>query len=222
MSHFTCLTTLKLTFPDKYVNFSRRLALLRQICASLSSPCLEKLHFVFSCEVRSIPATYAPLANLRAVDTVLSLPQFSRLSDVIFEYHITLLLKEEPTTFGHLMKTSSDSLSADDEISTSASPGPLRSDNLPSDAYFMDESDGTHRLSSAYLEKFLEQRVGGSLRQLQRRGILTTKMAITIDRLTIDESGLVDSRFSDDTVVEDMVGEYYESDDERQRWRRVL
>lgn len=215
MSHFTALTTLELTFRDKHANLSRKLALLSQICASLSSPCLEKLRFVFSCQIRSIPAIYASLANLRAVDTVLSLPQFSRLSDVTFECHVMLLLKDEPTTFGHhLMKTPSESLNADDEISTSESPGPLRSDNLPSGAYFMDEIDGTPRLSSSYLEEFLEHRAEGQLHQLQHRDILTTKMTITIGRQTIDEFDVVDSRFSDGTGMEDMVGEFYESDDE--------
>lgn len=147
------------------------------------------------------------------MDNIFSRLQFSRLSDVTFEYKLVLLLKEEPATFSCLMGTSPDSTDDEPWASLEFLPG----NNLPNDAYLMDKVDSIPRLSSSYLETFLHQRAEGALRQIRDRGILTNKVAVQIVRPRVDENGLdikFVCRFTNIENTGPLVGEYYESEDE--------
>lgn len=154
---------------------------LRQICASLSSTVLEKLHVSSKLYLykpwRPIPRLFASLAGLSSVDTVLSRPQFSRLSDVSFKYLLCFDLEEEPTTFACLTGTSPGSVSAQSSESGD--------DPLPSDAYLM-HRDGRLRVTSTFLETFFKHKVEQELCQLHNRGISRTEMYVTITH-PIDE-----------------------------------
>lgn len=209
ISRFTHLTALELEFKDK--TFMEQLALLEKTCTSVSSPFIEKLHVYVSWwrykPSIKISQVYAALADLRAMDTLLSRSQFSRLSDVTFKYGLSVWLEEEPTTFGCLMAP----LSNNANVGATTSLRPLRDDPLPNDAYVLDEEDGTLRLSSSYLANFLQQWVDGELRRLQHRGILTNKV------LYVNISRPIDKIRSDafvTSVVEAMVAEGEAEEDE--------
>lgn len=199
MSRFTGLTTLELRFDGQMED---QIMGLRHICASLSSYSLEELHFSFLGGASSIAALHASLGGLCVLDTIFSGPQFSRLTDVTFQFDCFLLIEEDYTISSYLMGMSADS-EADETLIFSEL---LRDVDIPSYAFVTDEA-GECWLTSSYLAGFLQQRVEGQLRQLRNRDVLTSDVSVEIGR-------------PNDTIWLDASTEYHTQSNERERRRK--
>lgn len=191
MSRFTCLTNLELSLVDD--SFVEQIELVSQICATVTSPHIEtlviSLHWHSNND--SIPEVFASLEKLRAIDTVLSRTQFAHLSKVTFKFLSSIELEKEPTTFGCLVGPSPNRVPAQ---SSNPADCPGLDELIPSDAYFLRESDGTTRLSDAFLADLLRRKTELELGHLHNRGICQTTVTVCMSHKT---DGLVPQSFWD-------------------------
>lgn len=182
VSHFTCLTVLDLCYEEKPLD--QQLTSLRKICTSISSHQLEVFHMALYDYWNTHPlnALLATLAGLREVDTVLSRPQFGRLSDVTFRYYLKIYVQGPATS------DPSPSIFLDDMMVNAA----LSSQQTPADdgdggasppihAQGLD-LDGTERLSYQDVEELVGRKTEEELSQLHFRGILKKAAYVASDR----------------------------------------
>lgn len=151
------------------------LSMLNEMCASVSTPSLEKLHLSFSTWRENCPELSAALAKLRDVDTTLSSARFSNLSEVSFRFNFDIPLGVKPTTFSDLIGPEP----ASDRAAITPTSHFRRSGTLPSIAFEKDEG-GTLRLIPSWLAEFLRVKAEGELPHLHHRGIVTTKTSVIL------------------------------------------
>lgn len=154
--------------------FETQLSWLNQICTSVSSPVLKTLRPRFYPGRHEIPYIFATLAKLRELDTILSSSRFTHLSDVAIRFAFRVEFEELPTTFASLVGTSVDSAVIDALCFH-------RDDDLPMNAYIIDDDDDLLFLSPSWLKNLFQRRVEEVLPQLHSRGILQIGMFLEFD-----------------------------------------
>lgn len=162
LGRFTCLRMLHL--QDEH-DFASYLKLIGPTLSTISSDQFEELHISSThLDVHYLDALVDTLAHLKAVDDILAHPQFSRLRRVLVHFQ-ALDVSEHAITMALNLK-----------------PGDIFDGVVILYGYTLDIDlhDPQHPFKS-YLEHFVRDKIRDELKQLNTRGLLEIRVAVTLD-----------------------------------------
>lgn len=172
LSQFICLQELKLSLSSTSILFDEVSAPLATALSNVASYQLEKLYIYCSLyKPHSLDSTLTALAGLKAVDSILSRPQFRCLTHVRLSFIFYISMQEYP-----IISTNTSLPMSLGTVTSALVP------NSQSGVSHHDSQDDIRDAFKCYAKQLIESKTKEGMKELNSRKVLHTDLHINIEK----------------------------------------